>query len=181
MNLTASTFLALVAATSLAGPSLAGPEDPAAMPGAASVNSALVEDLAALWKADVPREIRVSDLTADVVASLRGAGVPEMLITSFMLRRGDDDPAATMPPAMPRDYPAWNGMTLWIPAGRVTELQLTCLRRAAVNDCLEWAVKVRKAEYRFRDVGWRAGENVRVEELQAMFASAYPNAISLRP
>lgn len=143
------------------------------MSGAAVVNSALVEDLTMLWKADLPREIRMSDLTADALVRLRSAGVPEMLITSFALLRVEDDPAATMPPAMPRDYPAWNGMTLWVPAGRETELPLTCLRSAAANHCLEWAATTRNAEYRFWSVGWRAGEDVRDEELLEMFASAY--------
>jgi hypothetical protein len=144
--------LALVAATSLAGRGMAGPEDPATIPGTASVTSPLDEALATLWKADLPREIRMSDLSADDVARLRDAGVPEMLITSFTLQRMENDPATTMLPAVLRRFPAWNGMTLWVPT-------------------------VRETRYRFRGVGWRAGESARIEELQEMFSDAYPSIV----
>jgi hypothetical protein len=167
--------LALVAAASFAGRGLAGPEDPATIPGTASVTSPLDEALATLWKADLPREVRMGGLSAADVARLRDAGVPEMLIASFTRQREENDPASTMSPAVPRDFPAWNGMTLWVPTVRETRLRLACLTKSASDDCLEWIVKSGKAEYRFRGVGWRGGESARLEELLEMFSDAYPS------
>jgi hypothetical protein len=69
---------------------------------------------------------------------------------------------------------------LLVPAVQVTEQQLTCLKKSGGNECFEWVVKTRSEEYRFRDVGWRQGENAKVEELFEFFRSAYPNLISSR-
>lgn len=172
--------LALIAATSFAGRGMAGPEDPATIPGTASVTSSLDEALSTLWKADLPREVRMGDLSADAVARLRDAGVPEMLITSFTLQRAENDPASTTLPAVLRDFPAWTGMTLWVPTVQETRLRLACLKKSASDDCLEWVVKSGNAEYRFRGVGWRSGESVRLQELLKMFSDAYPKMISSR-
>jgi hypothetical protein len=170
--------LALVAAASFAGQGVAGPEDLATIPGTAAVTSPLDEALATLWKADLPREVRMGDLSVDDVASLRDAGVPEMLITSFTQQRVERDPASTMSPAVLRDFPAWNGMTLWVPTVRETRVRLACLTRSASDDCLEWVVTPGRGEYRFRGVGWRGGESARIEELLEMFSDAYPKMIS---
>jgi hypothetical protein len=35
-------------------------------------------------------------------------------------------------------------------------------------------------EYRFRDVGWRQGENAKVDELFTFFKETYPSMISSR-
>jgi len=72
------------------------------------------------------------------------------------------------------------GKNLLIPAVQVTEQQLTCLKKSGGNECFEWVVKTRSEEYRFRDVGWRQGENAKVEELFEFFSSTYPNLISSR-
>lgn len=69
---------------------------------------------------------------------------------------------------------------LLVPAVQVTEQQLTCLKKSGGNECFEWVVKTRSEEYRFRDVGWRQGENAKVEEIFEFFRSAYPNLISSR-
>jgi hypothetical protein len=67
-----------------------------------------------------------------------------------------------------------------LPAAQVTEQQLTCLKKAGGNECFEWVVKTRSDEYRFRDVGWRQGENAKVAEIFKFFSSTYPNLISSR-
>ncbi len=72
------------------------------------------------------------------------------------------------------------GKNLLIQAVQMTEQQLTCLKKPGGNECFEWVVKTRSDEYRFRDVGWRQGENAKVEELFVYFSSAYPNLISSR-
>ena len=72
------------------------------------------------------------------------------------------------------------GKNLLLPAVQITEQQLTCLKKSGGNECFEWVVKTRNDEYRFRDVGWRQGENAKIEELFAYFKSAYPNLISSR-
>jgi hypothetical protein len=72
------------------------------------------------------------------------------------------------------------GKNVLLPAAQVTEQQLTCLKKSGGNECFEWVVKTRSEEYRFRDVGWRQGENAKVEELFEFFRSAYPNLISSR-
>src|ERR1035441_2868958 len=95
--------VALVAATSVAGRSTAEPQDPAATPVVTSANSALVEDIIRLWKANLSEEFinkyfarsdLARDLTADDVVRLRDAGVPETLITSITLRRAEAGTAA---------------------------------------------------------------------------------------
>ena len=82
--------LALVAATSVASRSSAGPQDPATTPMGATANSALVDDITRLWKANLSEEFinkyfartdLARDLTPDDVVRLREAGVPE---TAFM-------------------------------------------------------------------------------------------------
>jgi len=72
------------------------------------------------------------------------------------------------------------GKNLLLPAVQMTEQQLTCLKKSGGNECFEWVVKTRSDEYRFRDVGWRQGENAKVEELFEYFRSAYPGLISSR-
>lgn len=219
--------LALVAATSAGGRSAAEPQDPAAPPVATSPNSALVEDIIRLWRANLSEEFinkyvagsdLARDLTADDVVRLRNAGVPETLITSITRRRAEAGAAASVPQMTPgsRDSRRWDGLTrrnsglvllksrwdagvlefkdaslrwmdsrdaaknLLVPAVQVTEQQLTCLKKSGGNECFEWVVKTRSEEYRFRDVGWRQGENAKVEELFEFFRSAYPNLISSR-
>ncbi len=113
--------LALVVAASVGRPCSAQPEDPA--PAAAvSANSALVEDITRLWKANLSEEFiskyvahsdLARDLTADDVVRLRNAGVPETLIASITLRRGDAPANAkasgmASAPAGPR---RWDGLT----------------------------------------------------------------------
>lgn len=219
--------LALVAATSVGGRSTAEPQDPAATPVATSANSALVEDITRLWRANLSEEFinkyfarsdLARDLTAEDVVRLRNAGVPETLITSITLRRAEAGAAASVPQMTPgsRDSRRWEGLTrrnsglvlfkgrwdagvlefkdaslrwmdsrdagknLLLPAVQVTEHQLTCLKKSGGNECFEWVVKTRSEEYRFRDIGWRQGENAKVEELFKFFSSAYPNLISSR-
>ncbi len=219
--------LALVAATSVGGRSTAEPQDPAVTPVATSANSALVEDITRLWKANlseafidkyISRSELARDLTAEDVVRLRNAGVPETLITSITRRRAEAAAAAAVPPTTPgpRDSRRWDGLTrrnsglvllksrwdagvlefkdaslrwrdsrdagknVLLPAVQVTEHQLTCLKKSGGNECFEWVVKTKSDEYRFRDVGWRQGEDAKVEELFAFFSSAYPNVISSR-
>lgn len=219
--------LALVAAMSVGGRAMAEPQDPASTPTAVSANSALVEDVIRLWKANLSEEFidkyisrsdLARDLTAEDVVRLRNAGVPETLITSIT-RRHTEAVAATSAPQMtpgPGAARRWDGLTRrnsglvllksrwdagvlefkdealrWIdsrdtgknvllPAAQMTEQQLTCLKKSGGNECFEWVVKTKGEEYRFRDVGWRQGENAKVEELFQFFRSAYPNLISSR-
>jgi hypothetical protein len=219
--------LALVAATSVGGRSTAEPEDPVTTPVATSANSALVEDITRLWKANlseafidryISRSELARDLTAEDVVRLRNAGVPETLITSITRRRAEPAVAATVTPTTPgpRDSRRWDGLTrrnsglvllkdrwdagvlefkdaslrwmdsrdagknVLLPALQMTEQQLTCLKKSGGNECFEWVVKTKSDEYRFRDVGWRQGENSKVEELFAFFSNAYPQLISSR-
>ena len=219
--------LALVAAASVGRPCAAQSEEPAPPPAAASVNSALVEDITRLWRANLSEEFiskyvahsdLARDLTAEDVVHLRNAGVPETLIASITLRRGDARAVerasgAASAPAGPR---RWDGLTRrnsgvvifkgrwdagvlefkdgslrWVdsrdagknvllPAAQLTEQQLTCLKKSGGNECFEWVVKTRNEEYRFRDVGWRQGEDAKVAELYEYFSGAYPNLISSR-
>jgi hypothetical protein len=69
---------------------------------------------------------------------------------------------------------------LLVPFVQVTEQQLTCLKMVGGNECFEWVVKTRNAEYRFRDSAWRQGEIAKVNDLFEFFRSAYPNLISSR-
>jgi len=114
--------LGLVAAVSLGGPAAAQPQDPAAPPAAVSANSALVDDITRLWKANLSEEFiskyvahsdLARDLTADDVVRLRSAGVPETLITSITLRRPEAGAAAGVPQAIAGAHDAhrWDGLT----------------------------------------------------------------------
>ncbi len=220
--------LTLAVAASVEGLCMAGPEEqPPPPPAAVPVSSPLVEDIMRLWKANLSEEFITKyvahsdlarDLTAEDVVLLRGAGVPETLITSITLRR--DAVGASASPAQKRSGPhearRWDGLARrnggivmlksrwdtgylefkdaslrWVdardsaknvllPAAQLTEQQLTCLKKAGGNECFEWVVKTRSEEYRFRDVGWKQGDDAKVEELFAYFSGAYPNLISSR-
>lgn len=119
---TAVLSLALVAAVASGGRSEAQPQDSAALPAAASANSALVDDITRLWRANLSEEFiskyvahsdLARDLTADDVVRLRGAGVPETLIASITLRRseaaGADGVSQTHPGAGASRR--WDGLT----------------------------------------------------------------------
>jgi hypothetical protein len=67
-----------------------------------------------------------------------------------------------------------------IPFAQITEQQLTCLKKAGGNECFEWVVMTRNAEYRFRDASWRQGENAKIQDVFDFFKGAYPNLISSR-
>ena len=61
---------------------------------------------------------------------------------------------------------------------QMAEQQLTCLKKPGGNECFEWVVKTKGQEYRFRDIAWEQGDNVKVAELFAYFRSRYPNLVS---
>ena len=113
--------LALVVAASSGGRCEAQQQEPAATPAIASANSALVDDIIRLWKANLSEEFidkyvahsdLARDLTADDVVRLRGAGVPETLIASITLRRPGPGPAAAVAPSPgPGDFRRWDGLT----------------------------------------------------------------------
>jgi hypothetical protein len=114
--------LTLVAAVSFGGRSNAQQPEPAAAPVAVSANSALVDDITRLWKANLSEEFiskyvahsdLARDLTADDVVRLRSAGVPETLITSITRRRQEPGAAAGMPQANAGAHDAhrWDGLT----------------------------------------------------------------------
>lgn len=114
--------LTLVASLWFGGRSEAQPQDPAAAPAAESANSALVDDITRLWRANLSEDFiskyvahsdLARDLTADDVVRLRTAGVPETLITSITLGRADARTAPGMKPATPRpgDARRWDGLT----------------------------------------------------------------------
>ncbi len=115
--------LALVAATSTGGLSLAAPQDPTAEPASPSVNTALVEDITRLWKASLSEEFITkyfahSDLARDLmpgdIVLLRNAGVPETLIASITSGHSGAVAAASTtqaPPALP-DSRRWDGLAL---------------------------------------------------------------------
>jgi len=115
--------LALVAATSVAGRSSAEPQDPATAPMGATANSALVDDITRLWKANLSEEFinkyfartdLARDLTPGDVVRLREAGVPESLIASLTLRAAAA--GATSSPSSyspgPNDSRRWDGLAL---------------------------------------------------------------------
>lgn len=111
--------LALVAATSVASRSSAGPQDPATTPMGATANSALVDDITRLWKANLSEEFinkyfartdLARDLTPDDVVRLREAGVPESLIASLTLRAPAPSPSSISPG--PNDSRRWDGLAL---------------------------------------------------------------------
>ncbi|MEO8586196.1 MAG: hypothetical protein ABI584_08540 [Acidobacteriota bacterium] len=121
----AALTLALVAAVSFGGRIEAQQQDPypqqvAAPQAAPSANSALVEDITRLWKANLSEEfiskyfahsVIARDLTPDDVVRLRNAGVPESLITSITLRATEPGAAVAQKPAGPRDARRWDGLT----------------------------------------------------------------------
>lgn len=111
--------LALVAATSVAGQSSAEPQDPATTPMGATANTALVDDITRLWKANLSEEFinkyfartdLARDLTPDDVVRLREAGVPESLIASLTLREAAANPSPLSPG--PNDSRRWDGVAL---------------------------------------------------------------------
>ena len=63
-------------------------------------------------------------------------------------------------------------------ARQITEQQLTCLKKAGGNECFEWVVKSKDQEHRFRDVGWRQGENAKPQEVFKFMKTLYPNLVS---
>ena len=63
-------------------------------------------------------------------------------------------------------------------AKQITEQQLTCLKKAGGNECFEWVVKSKDHEYRFRDVAWEQGENVKVQEVFRFMKTLYPSLVS---
>lgn len=124
MKKTLVVAVALVAAVSLGGRSAAQPQDPAApsaMPLAVSPNSALVEDITRLWKANLSEEfinkyfahsVIARDLTPDDVVRLRNAGVPESLISSITLRPAPGASASGVAPkaVASSDSRRWDGL-----------------------------------------------------------------------
>ena len=112
--------VALVAAVSIGERSEAQAQDLSATPVAVSANSALVEDIIRLWKANLSEEFITKyfahsdlarDLTPDDVVRLRNAGVPETLIASITLRGVDAGAAMAQKAAGPRDVRRWDGLT----------------------------------------------------------------------
>ncbi|MBK9061971.1 MAG: hypothetical protein IPL89_02040 [Acidobacteria bacterium] len=114
--------LALVATVSIGGRSNAQQPEPVAAPAAVSANSALVDDITRLWRANLSEEFiskyvahsdLARDLTADDVVRLRSAGVPETLITSITRRRSEAGAAAVAPQAIAgvNDARRWDGLT----------------------------------------------------------------------
>jgi hypothetical protein len=114
--------LALVATVSVGRPCAAQQEESTPAPAAASVNSALVEDITRLWRANLSEEFiskyvahsdLARDLTADDVVRLRSAGVPETLIASITLRRGDApaNAKASGTASVPAGPRRWDGLT----------------------------------------------------------------------
>lgn len=112
---------ALATAAAAGTPARAQTDAPAAPVSTSSANSALVEDITRLWKANLSEEFiskyvahsdLARDLTADDVVRLRSAGVPETLIASITLRRAEAGAAASAPPAArPQDARRWDGLT----------------------------------------------------------------------
>src|SRR5512135_1172519 len=114
---------ALLASGSVGGTAVAQTEVPVAPPAAEAVsaNSALVEDITRLWRANLSEEFiskyvahsdLARDLTADDVVRLRNAGVPETLIASITLQRTETRPDPGAPPAArPEDTRRWDGLT----------------------------------------------------------------------
>jgi hypothetical protein len=192
-----------------------------------SGNSALVEDITRLWRANlsedfidkyITRSNIAKDLTAEDVVRLRSEGVPETLISKITMLRNDAGTQAGMQKMLPASrHPArWDGLVrrnsglvlfksrwdsgvlefkdssiswrdskdigknLLVPAAQVTEQQLTCLKKSGGNECFEWVLMTKGEEYRFRDVGWRQGENAKVDELFTFFKETYPSMISSR-
>jgi len=112
---------ALATAASAGTPARAQTDAPAAPVSASSANSALVEDITRLWKANLSEEFiskyvahsdLARDLTADDVVRLRSAGVPETLIASITLRRTEAGAAASGTLAgHAQDSRRWDGLT----------------------------------------------------------------------
>ena len=115
--------LALVATVAVARPSTAEQQELAAAPASTSANSALVEDIIRLWKANlsedfinkyVARSDLARDLTADDVVRLRNAGVPETLIASITLQgtAAGTSTSVRKPAPGSLDSRRWDGLTL---------------------------------------------------------------------
>ncbi len=113
----------LTTATLAGGPCLAAPQDPVQAPATASANSALVEDITRLWRANLSEEFITKyfahsdlarDLTPGDIVNLKNAGVPETLITSITARRTGAEAAATTPQVIPSpaDSRRWDGLAL---------------------------------------------------------------------
>jgi hypothetical protein len=116
--------LTLVASMWFGGRSEAQPQDPSAAPAPVSANSALVDDITRLWRANLSEDFiskyvahsdLARDLTADDVVRLRSAGVPETLISSITQAQRRPQPlaAALAPQATPgpQDSRRWDGLT----------------------------------------------------------------------
>ena len=69
---------------------------------------------------------------------------------------------------------------VFLTARQMTEQQLTCLKKPGGNECFEWVVRTKGQEYRFRDIAWERGDNVKVAELFEYFRTRYPNLVSSR-
>ena len=67
---------------------------------------------------------------------------------------------------------------LLVPARQVTEQFLSCLKKAGGNECFEWGFKTKDGEYRFRDVSWQQGEDVKVMEIFDFFKAVYPSLVA---
>ena len=206
------------------------PSIPASTPSATTSAPAapdLVEDVIRLWKANlsegfidkyVANAALARDLSADDVVKLRGAGVPETLITSLTAKRpgAERSPTAASAKTAANGTRRWNGLARrnsgvvmfkgrwdpgilefrddalrWtdakdtgknvvVPVAQMREQQLNCLKKPGENECFEWVVKTRSAEYRFRDVGWEQGRDETVQEVFDFFRGAYPNLIASR-
>ena len=114
--------IALVVAASAGGRSLAQTVDQPVNATATSPNSALVEDITRLWRANLSEEFinkyfaqsdLARDLTAEDVVRLRAAGVPETLIASVTLRRVGPGPGTGLPRMGPifQEPRRWDGLT----------------------------------------------------------------------
>jgi len=67
---------------------------------------------------------------------------------------------------------------LLIPARQITEQFMTCLKKAGGNECFEWGVRTKDAEYKFRDITWEQGDNKRVQEVFDFMKAIYPSLVS---
>ena len=72
------------------------------------------------------------------------------------------------------------GKNVLLPAAQLTEQALVCQVKSGRSECFEWVVKTASDDYRFRDAGWRLGENARIEDVFEFFRSAYPKLVSSR-
>ena len=153
--------LALVAATSVGYASSAASQDTGAMPSAATANAPQ-----AFPVPTTPAAGTASRSGTRGSCSSRAGGTPGTLEFRESSLRWIDSKRTEK--------------NVLIPFAQITEQQLTCLKKAGGNECFEWVVKTRSEEYRFRDAGWRQGENAKVQDIFEFFRSAYPNLISSR-